>query len=209
MTDFTTHTLDEFLGALADRKPTPGGGAVAAATGALAAALARMVTAYSIGSKTPDAARTRLADLAAQLRAMDELQRALITQDATAYLAMTEAGRAARDNPEKQPAYQQTVLAAVSVPMEIAAVASRTLATLDDGKDVVGKYMVSDLAVASVVACAAVDAAGYLVRVNLPAIDDRSTRARIARDMEEVRSRSAIRRESIDSFVTARLEPHE
>ena len=47
--------LDEFLNAVAAREPTPGGGAVAATAGALGAALARMVAAYSISPKVaPD-----------------------------------------------------------------------------------------------------------------------------------------------------------
>jgi formiminotetrahydrofolate cyclodeaminase len=45
-------TLDEFLRQTAAKTPTPGGGAVACTTGALAAALAGMVVSYSLGKKS-------------------------------------------------------------------------------------------------------------------------------------------------------------
>ena len=44
-------SLADYLGALAAKSPTPGGGAVASTTGATAAALAGMVVAYSLGKK--------------------------------------------------------------------------------------------------------------------------------------------------------------
>ncbi len=47
MDDLTKLTVESFLDEVADRTPTPGGGAVSALAGALACAMARMVAAYS------------------------------------------------------------------------------------------------------------------------------------------------------------------
>ena len=205
MGDFTQSTVDEFLDALADRQPTPGGGAVAAMVGALAAALGRMVTAYSVGPRSTEVVRVRMSRCADQLRTLDELQRALVTQDAEAYLAMTESGRAARNNPALQPAHQETVLRAVAVPMEIATIALRMLAALDEVKSDISKYMVSDLAVAALAACAAVEAALYMVRVNLSSVDDEAVQRRIESELAVMRDRAIRLRTSIESACAGQV----
>lgn len=207
MKDCTEQTIDKWLDALADRQPAPGGGAGAACAGALAAALGRMVVAYSVGANTPEPDRARFDSLATQLQVMDQLLRALMTRDAQAYLAMTDAARVAKKDPSARSAYQEAVLAAIGVPMEIAAVATSLLAALDAAKDGMSRYMVSDLGVTAVVACAAVDGAGYMVRVNLAEVDDRRTQNKIAGDIRAVARRSAAHRASIESFVSGRLEP--
>jgi len=142
---------------------------------------------------------------AAQLRALDELQRALITQDAQAYTAMTEAGRAARKDPSARAAHQQAVLKAVAVPMEMATVALSTLALMDDLKANVSRYMISDLGVAAVSAWAAVEAASYMVQVNLPEVDDADIRDRMARDIRDLCKRSDAHHTSLRAFVVGRF----
>ncbi len=207
MTDLTNSTLDELLDALAKRRPVPGGGAVAACAGALAGALGRMVSAYSIGPKTAEPIRLQCTRLSEQLRVMDELMRALITRDAESYLAMTEAYRLSKGDPAAADAYQEAVLAAVGVPMEIAAVAGRMLSSLDDTKEALSRYMVSDLGVTAVLACAAARAAGYMVRTNVSEIDNPSSRSKILGDIAALMDRCTAHRGSIESFVSARLEP--
>ena len=51
MTVDGSHSLNDFLTALAAKQPAPGGGSVAALAGALAAAMGEMVLNYSIGKK--------------------------------------------------------------------------------------------------------------------------------------------------------------
>ena len=58
MDDFTNRSIETFLDDTARRAPTPGGGAIAALTGALGAALARMAAAYSVRKDTPPQTRS-------------------------------------------------------------------------------------------------------------------------------------------------------
>jgi formiminotetrahydrofolate cyclodeaminase len=60
-------SIDEFLEQLASRTPTPGGGSVAALTGALAAGLGQMVAAYTLG-------RPKFAAVAPQVQNLAERQ---------------------------------------------------------------------------------------------------------------------------------------
>ncbi|MBL8980171.1 MAG: cyclodeaminase/cyclohydrolase family protein [Gemmatimonadetes bacterium] len=95
-------TLDEFLATVADGTPSPGGGAAAAVTAALAAALAAMVGRLALAR----AEETRRAGLNQLVQDADALRHQLVelaARDAAAYAAVLEArrshegGEAARD----------------------------------------------------------------------------------------------------------------
>lgn len=204
--DFADLSLDEFLDQLADRTPTPGGGGVTAAAGALATAMARMVAAYSITQKTQPEVQQKIEQAAKKLHSDDQILRALITQDAVAYVQMTEAAKKAKENPNVKGEYQKAVFTAVSVPMEMAAVATRALDTMDSFKEIASKYLLSDLAVAAIYADATVRAASYTVRINLPQLSDDNMRIKISSDLDQMTQRSRVSRDSIESFVRSHLE---
>jgi len=136
----------------------------------------------------------------------DQILRALITQDAVAYVQMTEAAKRVKENPDAQAEYQEAVLTAISVPMEMAAVSTRALNTMEAFKEIASKYLLSDLAVAAIYADATVRAARYTVGINLPQLADDSMRKKISSDMDQMLQRSQTYRESIESFVRSHLE---
>jgi formiminotetrahydrofolate cyclodeaminase len=201
MDDLTKRSIDEFLDAVAQRTPTPGGGSVAAAAGALACALARMVGAYSVGKNAEEGVRDRTEALVDRLRRADEILRGLVTQDAVAYAAMSAAERAARENATVKPAYQDAVLAAAAVPMETAAAASQALAVMDALKDVANRHLLSDLGVAAVLAEAAARAAWYMVTVNLPEVADAATRTKLREGIDKTLQHCHSSAGSIEGFV--------
>lgn len=206
MNDLTTQRLEEFLDQTASRSPTPGGGSVTAAAGALATALAQMVVAYSVSKKTQADVRAVLEQASTELGRVDQLLRALVTQDARVYSKMTAAAKEAKADSSKEPVYQQAVMEAVAVPMQIAALASQVLATLDDIKTKANKYLLSDLGIAAVLCEAAVRAARYTVHVNLPELCDKNTGERIKNELDTISQHSVERCRSIEGFVREPLE---
>jgi formiminotetrahydrofolate cyclodeaminase len=206
MDDLTKRSVDDFLDAVARRTPTPGGGSVAGAAGALACALARMAADYSMGKDTVSNIRDRTEAVLNRLRGADEILRGLVTQDAVAYAAMSAAGKAARDNPAAKSAYQDAVLAAVAVPMETAALASHALAAMDELKDFANRQLLSDLGVAAVLAEAAARAAWYMVAVNLPQLADTTTRTKLRGNIDETIRHCECHRRSVEAFVRSHLE---
>jgi formiminotetrahydrofolate cyclodeaminase len=158
-----------------------------------------MVAAYSVGKKTAEPVRGRVEPIRDKLRRLDELLRRLIAEDAAAYVHMTAADRA------DGPAHQAAVIAAVSVPLGIAAAASEALEVLDDLKGDASRYLLSDLGVAAVMADATARAAAYSVRVNLPEVADPGTRDRLADDIRRIVGHCDRRRASIEAFVGDRL----
>ncbi len=211
MDDLTKLSLDSFLDKVGERTPAPGGGSVTGMAGALACALARMVGAYSTGKKTEPALRTRVEATAVQLHRADQLLRALITQDAIAYLNMTAASRSSAsgksgDASSAQTTYNDAVLAAAAVPMEIAAIASNVLATLDEFKDAASRYLLSDLAVSAILADAAARAARYTVHVNARELRDAAMRERLYSEIDDILKHCARFRESIEAYACEHLE---
>ncbi|HNQ21905.1 MAG TPA: cyclodeaminase/cyclohydrolase family protein [Phycisphaerae bacterium] len=206
MDDLTKLPIDEFLDRLAARTPTPGGGAVAAVTAALACDLARMVAAYSLGSKTPATQRAQIEQIALRLQRADALLRPLATADACAYEHMTATARCAKADAAAQPAYQQAVMAAISVPLEVAAVAAGALDAMNELKDVGNVHLLSDLAAAAMLAEAAARVARCCVDINLPQLADDHDRERLRADVDRTIAHAAAHREAVERAVAARLQ---
>ncbi len=206
MDDLTSRSLDYFLNSVAQRTPTPGGGSVAAAAGALSCALARMAAEYSVGKNTEPGAKNRVQAIINKLRSTDELLRELVTQDAAAYSAMSTAGKNVRESAAAMTAYQKAVLAAVAVPLEAAAAVSLALLAMDELKDLANRHLLSDLGVAAVLADAAARAASYMVAVNLPELTDAELRTRLRGNIDQTVKHCEDHRRSVEEFVRARLE---
>lgn len=206
MDDLTKCSVDDFLDAVAQRTPTPGGGSVAGAAGALACALARMVAEYSNGKNTEPSVRNQTEAVLNRLRGADEILRELVTQDSVAYAAMSAAGKAARENPAAKPAYQEAVLAAVAVPLEAAAATAHALSAMDELKDFANQHLLSDLGVAAVLAEAAAQAAWHMVAVNLPELTDATMRTKLRGNSDETIHHCEAYHRSVESFVRCYLE---
>ncbi|MCH7872424.1 MAG: cyclodeaminase/cyclohydrolase family protein, partial [Planctomycetes bacterium] len=109
MDDLTNLRFDELLRRVAEKAPSPGGGSVAGAAGALACALGQMVTSYSVGSKTDAQTRERVEAALTSLHRLEQIARALVTQDATAYEAMTTASKRRGESDAAAGVYQEAV----------------------------------------------------------------------------------------------------
>ena len=162
---------------------------------------------FCLGKDTSPQTRSAVEAPAIKLQRADELLPALVTQDARAYAGMTAARKAARVDPEKRAAYQQSVLAAVSVPMTIAGVASSALTAMEELRSVANQYLLSDLGAAAVIAHAASEAARFMVTVNLPELSDQDVRRKLLDEINETVEHCRQHREAVLRFVNDALEP--
>lgn len=197
----------DFLDRLAARTPSPGGGSVAAATGTLACAMARMVAVYSVGPKTDDQTRARVEALGEELAKADAMLRQLMTVDAQAYEALSQAARAAKVDPTAAARHQSALVAAIGVPMEIGAVAVAALRAMDALRTSASRYLLSDLGVAAVTAEAAIQAAAYNVLVNVREVTDPADRERFGREIAGIQQHGRLLRGGIEQFVRDALKP--
>ena len=149
-----------------DKCPTPGGGAVASAVGALAAALGRMVVSYSIGKKNLEEHQPLLIAANARLERAAAVMLELADEDAAAYGAVNELSRLDASDPRRAElaAAQQ---ASVQVPLMVAAAAVDLLRLFEQLAGTTNRHLRSDLGIAAVLARATVEASAWNVLINL------------------------------------------
>lgn len=166
------HSVQQFLDQLASATPTPGGGSVAALTGALAAGLITMVCDLTIG-------RPRYADFDAQartIRAVAEDARTrlsdLIQGDIDAYQAVATAYKLAKDDASRPAAIVAATVIATDTPLAIAELAATLLPLCTPLATHGNRTAVGDVVAAAHLAVAAVHAALINVTANLPTLTD-------------------------------------
>ncbi len=156
-----------FIEAVASKKPTPGGGSVAALAGALGAALAQMVAGLTIGRKkyadVSEQAQT-LADEAVQLQA--ELT-AAIREDAEAYNAVMAAFRNKALTEEARTAViEEATIGAGEVPLQVARLSLRAAQLALAIAEIGNVNAVTDGAAGVLLARTAVQVAALNVKTN-------------------------------------------
>ncbi len=150
------HTLSDFLAMVADAKPTPAGGSVAALVGALAASLG--VMGARLGEQ-PNREQ-RLLELSRQLHR-------LVQADTDVYTELMDAYKIPKQHPDRLHAISIALQHATEVPLEVAELScevARFLHTLRErGKPTIQ----SDLTVGLTMAIAAAQAGLVTVRTNI------------------------------------------
>lgn len=175
LTDLPFGTL---LESVAAKTPTPGGGAVASAVGALGSALAGMVVSYSLGKKSLAAHEPALQQAARTLAAARGLLLRLADEDALAYGAVNELTRLPESDPRRGLELPAALRAAVDVPLATIAACVDLLRLMESLTPITNRQLRSDLAIAAVLTEAAARSSRWNVAVNagfLPSDADRSS----------------------------------
>jgi methenyltetrahydrofolate cyclohydrolase len=183
-----SQTLGAFLDALASSAPTPGGGSVAATTGAMSAGLVSMVCALTVGKKQFAAIEDEVRAIHDRAETLRRELQALAEEDVEVFGRLSAAYKLPRvtdaDAASRQAAIQQVTRHAAEVPLRTAQVAAAVLPLCTTLAPHVGRLIVSDIGVAAILARAAVLSAILNIEINLAGLDDqiyvRETRARIA-----------------------------
>ena len=177
-----------FLDALASRAPTPGGGSVAALSGAMAAGLVSMVCALTIGKKQYAALEEEVRATQERAEALRHELQLLAQQDIEVFGRLAVAYKLPRttdaDAASRQAAIQQVTHQAAVVPLRTALASAAVLPLCTALAAHVGRLIVSDLGVAALLARASVQSAVLNIEINLAGLEDqrfvRETRAQIA-----------------------------
>jgi formiminotetrahydrofolate cyclodeaminase len=180
MTD-STATIDDFLAAAAAKQPTPGGGAIAALAGALAATMGEMVLNYSVAKKDLAEHAQHNAHALHQLTNARTMLQRLMVEDQQAYQAFSDAKKAGAD----AAGMRAIVLACVGVPLAIGTAALQILKIANRVAKTSNRWLHSDLAVCGELAMATVRCAIHNVRVNLPELSAED-RAKYEADCERL-----------------------
>lgn len=172
----TELTSVEFLDKLASASPVPGGGGGAALAGALAAALGAMVGNLTIGKEKFAASEAEIIQLLAQLEECRGKCLRLVEEDAKVFAAFMDCYKLPKATDEDKLARSQAISnaakQAAAVPLEIGRVSLAVLRIAARLVVIGNPNVITDGAVSSLLARAALRSAAYNVRINLPLAKD-------------------------------------
>ena len=168
--------VDDFLQELASDSPAPGGGSVAALSGAMGAGLVSMVAQLTIGKKGyEDVEPLMKKTLAASEKIRNELT-PLVDKDTLAFNQVMAAFKMPKKTETEKSTRSKTIQAAFKNATQIPLrVAECCLYVLELALSIAGKAnqnTASDLGVAGQMAYAGVEGAVMNVKINIPSIKD-------------------------------------
>lgn len=204
--------LQDFLTELASAEPVPGGGSVAALSGALAASLVAMVCRLTIGRKGYESVSAELEAILLSAESLQYQLRELMQADINAYARVmdgyklpkaTDAEKTARGH-----AVQDALKHASDVPLTVAERCADALALTEIVAQKGNKNAASDAGVGALMAEAGLRGAALNVSINLGAIRDEAyvndRRMRVAKLIAQADQSKA----EILSMVEGRLSPN-
>ena len=180
----------DFVAATASKEPTPGGGAIAALTGATGAALAEMVANLTFGKKGYEEVQSEMEELQTKAEAIRNRMLELSQADADVFnIFMNALGLPKNTDEEKATrtaAIQQAYKDAAMVPFEIGELAYRIFELAELASSKGNQNLITDGVIAAINARAAVKAAFLNVRINLSGIKDEAFVANVSAKMNSI-----------------------
>ena len=187
----TDLTIKDFLKKTASNSPVPGGGSIAALSGAISASLLEMVANLTIGKKGYEEFEEEMKEISAALLEYRKKLIADIDKDSNAYDAVMATYRLPKSNDEERDrrsgAIQEALKNAVLVPLEVAKMGLDIIKLAGNIVRDGNKNAITDGAVAAMMARTALLSALYNVKINLSSIKDEAFVNEISdqvRDME-------------------------
>ena len=176
MSDLTKLSCQEFLEKLASNAPTPGGGGGAAMAGALAVALTSMVGNLTVGKEKFAQYEAEVQELLAKAEALRMQMFAFVNADAEVFNSFMACYRLPKNTDEEKQARNQAIQnaakEAAEVPMKIAESCLEIMKLAERIAIIGNPGAITDAAVSSIMARAALRSAVYNVVVNLKLIKD-------------------------------------
>ena len=180
----------DFVAATASKEPTPGGGAIAALTGATGAALAEMVANLTFGKKGYEEVQSEMEELQTKSEAIRNRMLELSQADADVFnIFMNALGLPKNTDEEKiarTAAIQQAYKDAAMVPFEIGELAYHIFDLAEQASRKGNQNLITDGIIAAINARAAVKAAFLNVRINLSGIKDEAFVANVTAKMNAI-----------------------
>lgn len=176
MTDLFEAPLRHFMDTLASGSSTPGGGSVAALTGAMAAGLVTMVCDLTIGKKQYVAVEAKVRQIRAQAEALRRELEGLAEEDIAVFGSVSAAYKLSKqteaDQEERRAAIQRALKLATDAPLRTAKAARALLPLCLALAEHGNRTAISDILAGALLIRAAVPAALLNVESNLALIDD-------------------------------------
>ena len=202
-------TVKDFLDKVAGNDPVPGGGSIAALGGALASALATMVTGLTIGKKGYEASEEVMQHAQTLTTRFQKEFIALIDKDSEAYDEVFACFKLPKATDEEKAArsaaIQEATKYAALVPMQVARNAYELMSVIADVARLGNRNAVTDACVAMMSARTAVLGALLNVRINLGSIKDKTFADELQREADVLERLACEREKEVLDVVNQEL----
>jgi len=209
MTKLVNMKLYEFLDELASSSPAPGGGSVAALSGALGAALSSMVCNLTVGKENYASVQQEIGSVLKQSERLRKQLTELVDKDTDAFHEVVKALKLPKDTEEqkqkRREALQKGYCGAARVPLETARVCEQVLNVALVAAEKGNKNSITDAAVSALLAQAGVEAAVLNVKINLGSIKDVTFVKQVSSELTVLQRHAADKTKEILGLVEKSL----
>lgn len=193
--------LEEFIALLASDAPAPGGGGVAALSGAMGAGLISMVCNLTIGKKGYEEFEAELKKALNESQLLHKKLTNLIDEDANAFSSVIAAFKMPKETDEEKTirsaAVQTAYKKAADIPYKIATTCLEVLELGQNVMDISNTNVISDVGIAAISGYAGLEGGVMNVNVNLPSIKDETYVKEREQQLQDMLSRGKSLRDSI------------
>jgi glutamate formiminotransferase len=189
-TSSASEMVRNFVEQVASPEPLPGGGSVAALSGALGVALGQMAIDISRTKKSYQQHAERYSDALSRLTVYRTTLLDLVDADIAAYTSVISAYSIPRNSPGREASIQSALIHATEIPSRTATIAGEALRVLEDLRPVIYPNVASDLIVGLQMLRSAVVGGITNVRVNLQNVKDEEVRLHFEDVIREVENRT-------------------
>ena len=183
-------TVKGFLSELASNSPAPGGGSVAALSGALGAALSSMVCNLTVGKEKYKDVQDEIKDVLKESETLRKHLTKLIDKDTEAFNDVMKAFKMPKETEEqkekRKQAIQEGYKTAAAVPLETARTCEKILDIAMIIAEKGNESSITDAAVSALMAQAGVQSAILNVKINLSSIKDKQFVEKTTLELEEI-----------------------
>jgi methenyltetrahydrofolate cyclohydrolase len=202
-------TVEAFLRGLASDDPTPGGGAVAALSGATGAALISMVCSLTIGKESYEDVQERMRWMLEQAETARTDFLDLADRDATAFDGVMAAFKMPKETDAEKAVRSKAIQAgygsAARVPLEIAKRAAELMELARETTDIGNVRAASDGACAGQALASAVWCATYNVEINAAALKDPAKAQALRDEVSALRASTAALLDATNAAFASRI----
>lgn len=201
--------VKNFLNELASNSPAPGGGSVAALSGALGAALSSMVCNLTINKEKYENVQNEIKKVLKESEKLRKQLTELIDKDTDAFNMVVKAfkmpKKTEKQKEERGKAIQKVFKTAASVPLETARTCEKILDLTSVVAEKGNQNSITDAAISALMANAGVKAAIWNVKINLGSIKDEQFVEKTISELKEIERKSIDKINEITKMVDSKI----
>jgi len=202
-------TIGNFLSELASKSPAPGGGSVAALSGALGAALSSMVCNLTLGKESYKNVEDDIKEL---LKKSEQLRKELIVlidEDTDAFTDVIRAFKMPKETElqkqKRSHAIQKGYKTAAQVPLKTAKTCEQILDVLQMVAEKGNRNSITDAAVSALVTKVGVKAAVLNVKINLSSIKNEKFTKQLMQELNAIEQKTEKKTKKILDIVNEKM----